>query len=76
MVIQPEPELERLLSEQAKREGVAPEELVLNALRERFVATCVRIQPQDEWERQLLDVATDCGVSLTHESLSSDELYE
>jgi predicted DNA-binding antitoxin AbrB/MazE fold protein len=34
------------------------------------------VQPQDEWERSLLGVAKDCGVSLTDSALSSEELYE
>ena len=34
------------------------------------------VHPQDEWERQLLALAIDCGVSLPDSALSSDELYE
>ena len=34
------------------------------------------IQPGDEWERRLLTAATDCGVALSHEALSSEGLYE
>lgn len=32
--------------------------------------------PRDDWERRLLAVATDCGVSLSNEVLSSDGLYD
>ena len=32
--------------------------------------------PQDEWERILLGLATDCGVSLSHSALSSEGMYE
>jgi hypothetical protein len=35
-----------------------------------------RIAPRDEWERKLLAVATDCGVSLPDSALSSEGLYE
>ena len=50
MVITLDPELEAALNEQARRQGVAPEVLALNALRERFLAAA-RLQPRDEWER-------------------------
>jgi predicted DNA-binding antitoxin AbrB/MazE fold protein len=35
-----------------------------------------RIEPQDEWERRLLGVAKDCGVSLSDSAVSSEGLYE
>lgn len=69
------PELEAALHEEAQRQGVAPDILVLNALRERFLSVPA-IQPQDEWERRLVGLAKNCGVSLSNESLSRDELYE
>lgn len=34
------------------------------------------IEPQDEWERRLLELAKDCGVSLSDSAVSSDGLYE
>ena len=34
------------------------------------------LQPRDEWERRLLSIATDCGVSLSNEAVSSEGLYE
>jgi len=34
------------------------------------------IEPRDEWERQLLGVARDCGVTLPDSAVSSDGLYE
>jgi hypothetical protein len=76
MVITPSPELEAALSEQARRRGITPEVLALNVLRERFLAPTASITPQDEWERRLLGIATDCGVSLPHSALSSEGLYE
>ena len=30
----------------------------------------------DEWERNVLGLATDCGVSLPHSALSGEGLYE
>jgi hypothetical protein len=76
MVIQLGSELEAALIESARRQGVAPEELVLDVLRERFLTSASPVQPKDEWERRLLSTGTDCGVSLPHSALSSDGLYE
>jgi hypothetical protein len=70
------PELETAVNEAARRQGVAPDVLALNVLRERFLAPAPAIQPRDEWERRLLGLARDCGVSLSDESLSREELYE
>ena len=76
MVITLESDLESALNEAAHQQGVAPEVLALNALRERFLPPALRIQPRDEWERRLLEAATDCGVTLSHEAVSSEGLYE
>lgn len=76
MVITLGPELEAILSDIARKQGVAPEVLALDALRERFLAHTLRLQPQDEWERGLLDAARDCGVSLPDSALSSEGLYD
>ncbi len=75
MVIALGPELEAALNELARRQGVAPEVLALNALRERFLAAAA-LQPRDEWERSLLGLAKDCGVSLPNSALSREALYE
>ena len=32
--------------------------------------------PDDEWLRRLRAIATDCGVSLSNEALSSEGLYD
>ena len=76
MVIALAPQLQAALSEQARRRGVAPETLALDALRERFLAASAALEPRDEWERRLLEAATDCGASLSHEAVSSEGLYE
>lgn len=36
----------------------------------------VTLHPRDEWERRLLAIATDCGVSLSNESLGREEMYD
>ena len=75
VVIKLGPELEAALNEQARRQGIAPEELALNTLRERFLAAAA-LQPRDEWERGLLAAARDCGVSLPDWAVSSEGLYD
>jgi len=76
MVISLGPDLEAALSDVAQTQGVAPETLALDALRERFLAGAVGLQPRDEWERGLLNAARDCGVSLPDSALSSEGLYD
>ncbi len=76
MVIKLTPELEAVLSEQARRRGIAPEVLALEALRERFLAEVPLVEPRDDWERRLFGAALDCGVSVPDSALSSDGLYE
>jgi hypothetical protein len=76
MVITLAPDLAAALNDLARQQGVTPEVLALNALRERFLAPALRLQPRDEWERGLLAAATDCGVSLSNEAVSSEGLYE
>ena len=76
MVITLECDLESALKDLAHQQGVAPEVLALNALRDRFLAPARRFQPQDEWERRLLGAATDCRVALSHEAVSREGLYE
>jgi len=76
MVITLGPELEAALNEVARRRGIAPETLALNTLRERFLGTPTPVQPQDEWERRLLGLAKDCGVSLPNSAVRREALYE
>jgi len=75
MVINLSPELEAALNEQARRRGIGPEVLALDALRERFLAA-TPMQPRDEWERQLLGLAKDCGVSLPDSAFSREAFYD
>jgi hypothetical protein len=76
MVITLTPQLEAVLSEQARRRGMAPEALALDALLEHFLPAPDPMAPRDEWERRLLGMAKDCGVSLSNEQLSREEMYE
>jgi hypothetical protein len=75
MVITLDPELETALNDLARQRGIAPEVLALNALRTHIrVATLP--EPRDEWERGLRELALDCGVSLSNDALSREELYD
>ena len=76
MVIQISPDLVAVLRQVAQRDGTNPEALALGALRERFLPHGAPPEPRDEWERRLLAIATDCGVSLSNEAISSDGIYE
>ncbi len=63
MVLNIGSDLEAVLNEAASRQGVTAEELAIKALKDRFVRP--RIQPRDDWERRLLGIGSDCGVSLS-----------
>jgi hypothetical protein len=76
MVITLEPDLEAAIRDMACKQDVTPEVLAVNVLRERFLTTRRDAQPQDEWERRLLEAASDCGVALSDEAVSSEGLYE
>lgn len=70
-----EPDLEAALNDSARRQGIAPSELIKTALRERFLGSPA-IVPRDDWERLLLTAASDCGVGVSHEAVSSEGLYD
>lgn len=72
MVIHLDPKLAAALAAVAKAQGVTAEELALATLRGKFAP----IEPQDEWERKLLALATDWGVSLPNSALSSEGIYD
>ena len=76
MTITLDPELEARLIETARLRGMTPEELALGALRERFPNRVPPIEPRDDWERRLLAIGTNCGVSLSNEALSREEMYD
>lgn len=74
MVVHLDSELAAALNDVANRQGVSPEALALKALRDRFVLPS--ITPRDAWERLLLEAASDCGVSLSNQAVSSEGLYD
>jgi hypothetical protein len=76
MMIDLDPKLEAALNDVARQQGLTPEALALSVLRERFLGPTAVPEPQDEWERRLLAMAKDCGVSLPNSALSREELYD
>lgn len=76
MVITVGPDLEVVLSDLARRQGIAAEALALQALRERFLAAPSGMPSGDDWKHLLRIAATDCGVSLSNEAVSSEGLYD
>jgi hypothetical protein len=76
VVITLEPELEDAVNQAARCRGIAPELLVLDALRQRFLHSAAPAVPHDEWELRLLGIARECGVSLSDSALSRQSLYE
>jgi hypothetical protein len=75
MILNLDPELELELQEQARHEGIAPEQLALHYLQERL-RLAANLKPRDEWERRLLDMARPWGISFSNEALSSEGLYD
>ena len=57
-------------------EEMASKTLDDNTPRDRLIAPNEEIEPRDEWERLIIRIGTNCGVSLPHEALSSEGLYE
>jgi len=57
-------------------DGITSEGLTLRTPQDRLIAPTQTIEPRDEWERLIIQAGTHCGVSLPHEALSSEGLYE
>ena len=75
MVIEMTPELETALTAAAQKQGIGPEALAFNTLRQLFVGRPLPFEPRDEWERRLLAIGKDCGVSLPDSAFTAEELY-
>ena len=76
MTITLDPQLEAALIEQARRQGVSPESLALAAIRARILVPGPADDFGDEWVRRLRRVATECGVALSDDAVSSEGIYE
>lgn len=51
-----------------------PEEVALDVLTRNLKPP--PFVPRNEWERNLLAIGVDCGVSLTNEQLSREVMYD
>lgn len=76
MVISINSDLEAALAAAAQKQGVSPEDLALATLRQKYLPRPLPFEPRDEWERRLLAIGTDCGVSLPDSAFTSEELYD
>lgn len=76
MVITPDPQLEAALTAAARQRGISVEEVTLEALRQKFLPRPLPFEPRDEWERRLLAIGRDCGVSPPDSAFSREELYD
>lgn len=75
MVVVVSDELSEIIAKTARRIGVTPDKLILDALRERFLPS-EPASPNEEWEQRLRSAASDCGTRHTDEQLSREALYE
>ena len=78
MTIALTPDLEQRVAQKAHKLGTTPENFILSIIQEEFAAPDSKksFEPQDEWERRLLGIGIDCGISLSNEAVSSEGLYE
>ena len=74
------PEVEQAAQQEAERLGLTLSDLVAQVLRTKLLpqkTSHPAVSAQTvEWDRWLLALGKDCGVSLSDESLSSEGLYE
>lgn len=76
MTITLSPEVQAALERESRQQGTTPESLVMAVLCEKFVLSPTALRAEDDWEKLVLGIGTDCGVSLSHEALSSEGVYE
>ena len=73
-------EIEVAVQQLAYETGTTAEAVVVDILRDKLRGTSVRptlpFEPRDEWEAKLLSIGTPCGVSLSDEAFSREELYD
>jgi hypothetical protein len=75
MTVTVPPHLVSTFVEQARRQGVDPDALAADIFLRHLHPTKQPV-PTDDWERGLLAVARNCGVSLPDSAVSSVGIYE
>jgi hypothetical protein len=76
VVLELDAELEAAILEEANQRASTPENVAMTALRQRFLIHPPMPVPRDDWERELLAIAVDCGVSLPDSALTREEMYD
>lgn len=80
MTITLSPDIEAALAAEARRQGTTPEAWLLELHRARLLDARRRplstLEATDDWEALVLSVGQDRGVSLSHEAVSSNQLYD
>jgi hypothetical protein len=70
-------DVERALRSRAAELGKTPDQLAEDAIRRQLqLPASVEPPPRDDWERLLLSIPAQTGVSLTDEQVSREVLYE
>lgn len=69
-------DVEASLQKTAQERNLSPEQLAEELIRNGLGIRKPPFEPRDEWERRLLSIATDCGISLSDEALSREEMYD
>jgi hypothetical protein len=65
-----------LIPEGTQVEVIAPSPVPSGGVPPKTGVLPIDVQPRDEWERRLLSIATDCGVSLSNEALGREQMYD
>ncbi len=76
MVLTVGPDLEAALSEHSRRQGISADQMALEALRRLFLSSSRNGESHESWVARLHSAASNCGVSLSHEAVGSEGLYE
>lgn len=76
MVINPDLQLENAIRAAAEKWAASPERFALVVLRAHFLPSSLPFEPRDDWERALLSIGVDCGVSPPDSAFTSEELYD
>ncbi len=76
MVIQIKPPLENQIKDEAARQGIPAELLAFNIMNERFSIVPTNSSSHDDWLRLLRSATSDCGISLSDEAVSRENMYD
>jgi hypothetical protein len=75
MIVELGPDLGAAVREEAERHSQKPEEYVVRAIQIALARERQPIEPRDDWERAILAIGIDCGVSLPDSAFDRENLY-